>query len=71
MENKKVDDQEIQTVAPVRVDKFGFVKQEQKTPEGLIRSRSAFEFERYVLAEYGTLQFLSIAFFFHTYSEGL
>lgn len=43
-----MDEQE--AAAPVslpKVDRFGFVKQDGSTPEGLTKSRSAWEFERY------------------------
>ena len=41
------DDHEVEPAVPVRVDRFGFVKQEQNSAEGLCRSRSASEYERY------------------------
>lgn len=47
MEKKRVDDHEVEPATPVRVDRFGFVKQEQNSAEGLTRSRSASEYERY------------------------
>ncbi|XP_027154692.1 EVI5-like protein isoform X1 [Coffea eugenioides] len=47
MEKKRVaDDHEVEPAVPVRVDRFGFVKQEQNSAEGLCRSRSASEYER-------------------------
>ncbi|CAI9770202.1 unnamed protein product [Fraxinus pennsylvanica] len=45
-ENKKVDEHEAGSVALPKVDRFGFVKQEANSPDGLTRSRSAFEYER-------------------------
>ncbi|KAL3515858.1 hypothetical protein ACH5RR_022760 [Cinchona calisaya] len=47
MEKKRVaDDHEVEPAVPKRVDRFGFVKQEQNPSEGLTRSRSASEFGR-------------------------
>ncbi|CAK9185942.1 unnamed protein product [Ilex paraguariensis] len=37
---------ETEPVPPLRVDRFGFVKQELDSPEGLAKRRSAFEYER-------------------------
>ncbi|XP_059670528.1 uncharacterized protein LOC132316046 isoform X2 [Cornus florida] len=45
MEKKRIDDYESGPVPPVRVDRFGFIKQDN-SPEGLARSRSAFEYQR-------------------------
>ena len=51
MEKKKIDVPEPVPDPPVRVDRFGFVKQETNNPpEGLAKSRSAFQFERYVIS---------------------
>ncbi|KAK4339777.1 hypothetical protein RND71_041239 [Anisodus tanguticus] len=46
MESKVVDENEEGPVVPMRVDRFGFVKQEHGNIEGLARSRSAFEYQR-------------------------
>ncbi|KAL3515859.1 hypothetical protein ACH5RR_022761 [Cinchona calisaya] len=52
MEKKRVaDDHEVEPAVPKRVDRFGFVKQEQNPSEGLTRSRSASEFGRYGVPE--------------------
>lgn len=50
MEKKPIDDYEPGPVpSPRPLDRFGFVKQEPNNPaEGLAKSRSAQEFERYV-----------------------
>ena len=48
MEKKRVEDHEVEPAPPIKVDKFGFVKQDQNSSEGgLTRTKSAFEFERY------------------------
>lgn len=47
MESKVVDENEEGPVVPMRVDRFGFVKQEHGPTEGLARSQSAFEYQRY------------------------
>lgn len=49
MEKKQIDDYEPGPVpSPRPLDRFGFVKQEvNNSPEGLTKSRSAQEFERY------------------------
>lgn len=48
MEKKRVEDHEVETAPRVKVDKFGFVKPDQNSPEpGFIKSKSALEFERY------------------------
>lgn len=47
MDKKKVDEHEAGSVALPKVDRFGFVKQEANSADGLTRSRSAFEYERY------------------------
>ncbi|KAG5535288.1 hypothetical protein RHGRI_023160 [Rhododendron griersonianum] len=50
MEKQKVDENEPVPVPAVRVDRFGFVKQDHSnSPEGLSRTRSAFEYERLYL----------------------
>lgn len=46
MESKVVDENEEGPAVPMRVDRFGFVKQEHSPTEGLARSRSAFEYQR-------------------------
>ncbi|CAN4110882.1 unnamed protein product [Withania somnifera] len=46
MESKVVDENEEGPAVPMRVDRFGFVKQEHTPTEGLARSRSAFEYQR-------------------------
>ncbi|KAK6119086.1 hypothetical protein DH2020_026776 [Rehmannia glutinosa] len=46
MEKKRADEQEAVPVSLPKVDRFGFVKQESNSPDGLTRSRSAFEYER-------------------------
>lgn len=47
MENKleEDDDHEPGPVPPLRLDRFGFLKPEV-SPQGLTKSRSAFEYER-------------------------
>lgn len=45
MEKKRTDDSETVPVPPLRLDRFGFVKQEP-SPDGLPKGRSALEFER-------------------------
>lgn len=49
MEKRRIDDCEPGPVpSPRPVDRFGFVKQEHGSPhEGVIKSRSAIQFERY------------------------
>lgn len=47
MEKTNVDEHEPRPVPQVKVDRFGFVKQELIFPDGIIKSRSAFEYERY------------------------
>lgn len=47
MEKKKVDEQEAVPVSLPKVDRFGFVKQDTSSPDGLTKSRSASEYERY------------------------
>lgn len=47
MERKRVDEQEAVIVALPKVDRFGFVKQDSNSPDGLTRSRSAWEYERF------------------------
>ncbi|CAL5325968.1 unnamed protein product [Camellia sinensis] len=52
MEKKKTDEYEAVPVPPVRVDRFGFVKQElSNSPEGIAKNRSAFEHERQLTRE--------------------
>jgi len=47
MEKKRLDDYEQGPVpSPRAVDRFGFVKPDN-TSDGLIKSRSAYEYERY------------------------
>ncbi|KAL8527687.1 hypothetical protein ACS0TY_005505 [Phlomoides rotata] len=46
MEKKKVDEQEAVPASLPKVDRFGFVKQDGNTPDGLTKSRSPLEFER-------------------------
>lgn len=46
MESKVVDENEEGPAVPMRVDRFGFVRQEHSPNEGLARSRSAFEYQR-------------------------
>ncbi|XP_047158128.1 TBC1 domain family member 10A-like [Vigna umbellata] len=47
MEKKRLDDYEPGPVpSPKGVDRFGFVKQDN-TSDGLVKSRSAYEYERY------------------------
>lgn len=47
MEKKRLDDYEPGPVpSPKPVDRFGFVKQDS-TSDGLVKSRSAYEYERY------------------------
>ena len=66
MEKKKVDDHEPVPVPPVRVDRFGFVKQElSNSPEGLIKSRSAFEYERYVMSLENNFSFMLVSRILH------
>lgn len=45
MEKKRVD-VTLQVPAPVRVDRFGFVKPEHISPDRLAKSKSAFEHQR-------------------------
>lgn len=45
MEKKRTDDSEPGPVPPLRLDRFGFLKQEP-SPDGLTKGRSAFEYER-------------------------
>lgn len=53
MEKKRAEDHEVEIAPPVKVDKFGFVKPDQNSPEaGLTRSKSAFEFERYLFCDF-------------------
>ncbi|CAI9762467.1 unnamed protein product [Fraxinus pennsylvanica] len=47
MEKKKVDEHEAGSVALLKVDRFGFAKLEANSPDGLTRSKSAFEYGRY------------------------
>lgn len=51
MEKKRVDDYEPGPVpSPRALDRFGFVKQDATTSEGVVKtSRSAYEYERYVV----------------------
>lgn len=51
MEKKRVDEQEAAPVSLPKVDRFGFVKQDGNTPDGLTKSRTASEFERYSVYE--------------------
>ncbi|KAK3018705.1 hypothetical protein RJ639_005046 [Escallonia herrerae] len=46
MEKKKIDDTKQGGIPAVRVDRFGFMKQELNSPDGLVKSKSAFEYER-------------------------
>lgn len=46
MEKKFVDDDELRPVPLVKVDRFGFVKPEVKSADGIVKSRSAFENDR-------------------------
>lgn len=50
MEKKNVDDDEPRPVPQVKVDRFGFLKQELNSPDGIVKSRSAFEYERYAIS---------------------
>ena len=62
MEKKKVDDHEPVPVPPVRLDRFGFVKQElSNSPEGLTKSRPAFECERYVISLENNFSFVLVS----------
>lgn len=48
MEKKRLDDYEPSPVpSPRAVDRFGFVKQDANTSDGLVKSRSAYDHERY------------------------
>lgn len=47
MEKKRLDEQEPPPASLPKVDRFGFVKQETNSPDGLAKSRSAAEYERY------------------------
>nr|ACU20228.1 unknown [Glycine max] len=48
MEKKRLDDYEPGPVpSPRALDRFGFVKQNVNTSEGLVKNRSAYEYERY------------------------
>lgn len=48
MEKKRIDDYEPSPVpSPRSLDRFGFVKQDANTSDSLIKSRAAFEYERY------------------------
>jgi len=48
MEKKRLDDYESGPVpSPRALDRFGFVKQDVSTSDGLVRSRSAYEYVRY------------------------
>ncbi|KAL2564269.1 hypothetical protein AAZV13_19G033800 [Glycine max] len=48
MEKKRLDDYEPGPVpSPRALDRFGFVKQDVNTSEGLVKNRSAYEYERY------------------------
>jgi len=48
MEKKRLDDYEPGPVpSPRALDRFGFVKQDVSTSDGLGRSRSAYEYARY------------------------
>lgn len=51
MEKKRTDDYEPSTVPePRALDRFGFIKQDANTSEGVAKtSRSAHEYERYVV----------------------
>lgn len=44
-----MDEQEPSPVALPKTDRFGFAKQETSSPDGLAKSRSASEYERYPL----------------------
>lgn len=46
MEKKRVDEQDPSPVSLPK-DRFGFLKQETNSPDGLAKSRSAAEYERY------------------------
>lgn len=46
MEKKFGDDDELRPVPLVKVDRFGFVKPEVKSADGIVKSRSAFENDR-------------------------
>ena len=48
MEKKRLDDYEPGPVpSPRALDRFGFVKQDVNTSEGLVKNRAAYEYERY------------------------
>lgn len=48
MEKKRLDDYEPGPVpSPRALDRFGFVKQDVNSSDGVIKSRSAYEYERY------------------------
>lgn len=49
MEKKRVDEQDPLPVSLPKTDRFGFIKQETNTPDGLAKSKSAAEYERYPL----------------------
>ena len=71
MEKNVIDDSEPGPVPVVRVDRFGFVKSDHNSPEGLIKRRSTFEYERYQLLD--SVIYIYIQFFvlevrrLHTY----
>lgn len=53
MERKRADEQEALPMSQPKTDRFGFVKHETGSPDGLAKSRSASEYERYSL--YGSI----------------
>lgn len=63
MEKKRISDEfEPGPLPPTRpLDRFGFVKQEQSfSPEGLTKSRSAYERERYDCMNHQNCYFLNM-----------
>lgn len=44
-----MDEQEALPVSQPKTDRFGFVKHEANSPDGLAKSRSASDYERYPL----------------------
>lgn len=50
MERKRSDDFESGPLpSPRALDRFGFVKQDANTSEGVVTNRSAYEYEKYVV----------------------
>lgn len=65
MEKKRTDDYEPGPVpSPRALDRFGFVKQDVNTSDGLVKSRSANECERYFVFLQLTFDLCFLFFFF-------